>query len=109
MNLSLNVFATPQQADSPFRVVGYLPDYRIDQVNASWMTRLTDLVYFSIQPDKSGELDLGHLEQPSIEKLRQLTRKIKFDSRYVLVVGEETRDFLLWLRIKICVKTLSTS
>ena len=77
MSLSLNVFATPQQTGSPFRVVGCLPDYRIDQVNASWMTRLTDLVYFSIQPDKSGELDLGHLDQPSFEELRQLTRKNK--------------------------------
>ena len=77
MNLTLNVFATPQQPDPPFRVVGYLPDYRIDQVNSSWMNRLTDLVYFSIQPDKSGELDLDHLDQPSFEKLRQLTRKYK--------------------------------
>ena len=41
------------------------------------MTRLTDLVYFSIQPDKSGELELGHLDQPSFEELRQLTRKNK--------------------------------
>ena len=66
MNLTLNVFATPQQPDPPFRVVGYLPDYRIDQVNSSWMNRLTDLVYFSIQPDKSGELDLGHFDQKSL-------------------------------------------
>jgi chitinase len=42
--------------DHPFKIIGYLPDYRIDTLNDSVGYYTTDLIYFSIEPGPAGGL-----------------------------------------------------
>ena len=44
-----------------YRIVGYLPDYRISELDASAAKYLTDLIYFSIEPEPDGELNLSRI------------------------------------------------
>ena len=85
INPIINVFSVPPQKKPKFRVVGYLPNYRINQVNTSWLIHLTDLIYFSIEPNELGELDLGRIDQSSFKELRDITRKNKV--RFSVCVG----------------------
>src|SRR5690348_16405482 len=64
--------ADGDQKQQTVPVIGYLPDYRWGQVDASVYDWLTDLIYFSIQPKPTGELDLGHLMPDVIRQLRAL-------------------------------------
>lgn len=50
-----------KESESGFRVVGYLPDYRIENIDASIAAQLTDVIYFSIEPKPDGSLDLSRL------------------------------------------------
>jgi chitinase len=45
-----------QAPDHPFKIIGYLPDYRINSVADSTGYFATDLIYFSIEPDPAGGL-----------------------------------------------------
>jgi chitinase len=39
-----------------FRVVGYLPEYRAQQISTTWSEHLTDLILFSAAPSADGQL-----------------------------------------------------
>ncbi len=58
---------TPDQAD--FRIVGYLPDYRIMGLDLAVVDNLTDLIYFSIEPEADGSLNVSRLNSDVYFKL----------------------------------------
>ena len=70
---------------SPLRIAGYLPDYRLEQVDSAQWDGLTDLILFSAQPTAAGELDLGTLKAAPWSKL--LTWKTAHRKRLILAVG----------------------
>lgn len=62
-----------QKGMARFRVVGYLPDYRVDQIDASVGRLLTDLVFFSVAPDPHGQFASKALDAPkTVELLKRL-------------------------------------
>lgn len=61
---------------SAFRLVGYLPWYRLKTWSASHADALTDLIYFGIQPTTRGEFPANPIDRPALEKLRDLKRVI---------------------------------
>ena len=71
--------------DRPFRIVGYLPDYRISVINQSWGKHLTDIIYFSIAPKASGELDTSKLNKKTIKKLQAFAKHSK--ARILICIG----------------------
>lgn len=68
-----------------FRVVGYLPDYRAAGYDTASVRHLTDLIVFSAEPTKEGDLDLGRLKGLPWADLR--TAKTKHRVRLILCVG----------------------
>jgi chitinase len=65
-----------QVAKSPFEVVGYLPDYRINSVKADQLKGLTDLIYFSIEPSADGSLPEEPISKANLEKIVQFQRDL---------------------------------
>jgi GH18 family chitinase len=55
-----------------FRVVGYLPEYRISDIDVSAADHLTDVIFFSIEPEADGSLDLGRLTSDVYFKLNAM-------------------------------------
>lgn len=76
-----------------FRVVGYLPEYRVAAIDLGVGKYLTDLVFFSVEPGADGGIDR---RRPEPEHLARL-RKIKEQGRVslVLCVGgwERSKEF----------------
>jgi len=64
--------AITAQSAGDFLVVGYFPDYRIDSVDSSIGSRVTDLIYFSIEPEPTGELDTSRLQPEHLTKLSEI-------------------------------------
>lgn len=54
----------------PFRIVGYLPDYRVAGFDARACAALTDLIVFSSEPTAEGGLDLSRLKGVSWTELQ---------------------------------------
>jgi len=54
----------------PFRIVGYLPDYRVAGFDAKASAALTDLIVFSSEPTAEGGLDLSRLKGVSWAELQ---------------------------------------
>jgi chitinase len=79
------VGAEPPVASSPFRVVGYLPDYRMDDYNLTDAIGVTDLVAFSADPTELGEIDLTRLEKAPWARLREFKTRNRI--RLILSVG----------------------
>ena len=69
----------------PFRVVGYLPDYRASDFDPVAARGVTDLVLFSAEPTSSGGLDLSRLKGMPWAKLRDFKTSEK--ARLILCVG----------------------
>ena len=65
-------------AETPFRVVGYLPDYRIDNLDSSVGKSVTDLVYFSVEPDMKG----GLIESGSSRNRSMRSRPPRISTRH---------------------------
>ena len=75
-----------QQPASPaFRVVGYLPDYRADEIDEVVMARLTDLILFSAEVRSDGALDLSRLRAMPWERIKRL--KTLHRVRLILCIG----------------------
>ena len=74
-----------QPSNQAFRVVGYLPDYRLSEIDEGAMARLTDLILFSAEIRPDGALDLGRLRSTPWERIAQL--KAKHRVRLILCVG----------------------
>jgi GH18 family chitinase len=67
------------------RIAGYLPEYRLAQVDVESLGGLTDLILFSAEPNADGSLNMTRLESAPWEKL--LTYKTKHRVRLLLAVG----------------------
>lgn len=72
-------------AGSSFRVIGYLPDYRLGEYQLETAKHLTDLIVFSAEPAVSGELNTERLRNCPWPEL--LTFKTKHRVRLLLTIG----------------------
>ncbi|HEV3258050.1 MAG TPA: glycoside hydrolase family 18 protein [Gemmataceae bacterium] len=102
---SLLFFAVPPTASSggkdadaskqpgTFAIVAYVPDYRVEGIDASAGPMVTDLIFFSIEPEPSGALNTGRLRTTDLKKLAGLRRRHK--NRLLIAVGgwERSRGF----------------
>lgn len=64
--------ATVSAESGRFAVVGYLPDYRVAEIALTVADSVTDIVYFSIEPRATGEIDTDRLTPTALEKLQQI-------------------------------------
>lgn len=51
-----------QTTQPPFRIAGYLPDYRLERFTLGQAQHLTDLILFSAEPNANGSLNLDRLK-----------------------------------------------
>jgi chitinase len=68
-----------------FVVVGYVPDYRLASFDPAVGGLVTDLIFFSIQPKPTGELDAGRLTDKGLAKLAEARKRHK--NRLLVAVG----------------------
>lgn len=73
------------EAPATFRVVGYLPDYRLDSYDLADAIGVTDLVAFSAEPTELGEIDFTRLEKAPWAQLRDFKTRNRI--RLILGVG----------------------
>ena len=71
--------------DQPFKIIGYLPEYRVDSAFDSSGYYATDLIYFSIEPAPSGELLTERVTPSAKTKLNSY--KSRFQTRIHIAVG----------------------
>ncbi|OWK46432.1 glycoside hydrolase family 18 protein [Fimbriiglobus ruber] len=64
-----------EREPSPFRVVGYVPDYRVASYDADAAKYLTDLIYFAAEPSPSGEAGLERIKPATLNFLKQIKEK----------------------------------
>ena len=76
----------PDSGTYKFRVVGYFPDYRISEIDNSVAENLTDIIFFSIEPEPDGSLDLSRLNSDAYFKINALKNKNP-DLRVYIAVG----------------------
>lgn len=76
---------SPVPGAKEFCVAGYLPDYRVDEIDPAAAESLTDLIYFSIQPSAEGEVQAAKLSAATLEKLQSLKRRGKL--RLLVALG----------------------
>jgi chitinase len=76
---------TKGSGSESFHVVGYLPDYRTASFDAGQAKYLTDLIYFSAEPEASGELNRKRLRPEALRMLRRVKDEQKV--RLLLCVG----------------------
>jgi GH18 family chitinase len=77
--------AKADEAARPFVVVGYLPFYHVNALDAEAARHLTDLIYFSIVPKAAGDLDLRSTQPEQIRQLQTL--KDRYHFRLLIAVG----------------------
>ena len=58
----------------PFRVVGYLPEYRVATLDPAALSGVTDCVFFSLEPAPDGGLDTTRLTPAVAARLQALRR-----------------------------------
>jgi len=63
------------QKTPPFRVVGYLPEYRLPDYEAARAAPLTDLIFFSVLPAADGAFESPVLDKPATVQLLNAVRK----------------------------------
>ncbi|MEW6752112.1 MAG: glycoside hydrolase family 18 protein [Candidatus Latescibacterota bacterium] len=51
----------PSPRASGFRVVGYLPEYRLDTIDPAISRWATDLIFFGVEPTAAGQVDAARL------------------------------------------------
>lgn len=73
------------RADSSFRVVGYLPDYRLENYDLQAAKSLTDLIIFSAEPAADGSLNMARLQHCPWPKLLEF--KTRHRVRLLLTIG----------------------
>lgn len=69
-------------------VIGYFPDYR--ELDPAWAQNLTDIIYFSAEPNADGTLDASRLLEETWRSLEQL--KTDHGVRVHLSIGGWERD-----------------
>jgi GH18 family chitinase len=68
-----------------FAVVGYIPNYHVDRLEQFDLDRLTDLIFFSIEPTAEGSVDRQTLTPETLSHLQAL--KAKHGFRLLVSVG----------------------
>jgi len=68
-----------------WRVVGYLPEYRSEQIREVWFKQLTDLMLFSAEVKSNGMLDLNRVSKLPIERIVKLAKPNS--TRIILCIG----------------------
>ena len=76
------------QAGAVFRVVAYLPDYRVQALDPVALGGLSDLLFFSLEPTPAGGLDAARLT-PAIETKLQAVKRRRALHLWVTVGGWE--------------------
>jgi GH18 family chitinase len=71
--------AAESRARTTFHIVGYLPEYRMANIDVEIGQNLTDLICFSAQADAAGDLRLGPLNAQVIQKLKAIQEKHPVD------------------------------
>ncbi|SFI04223.1 glycosyl hydrolase family 18 protein [Planctomicrobium piriforme] len=78
-------FVLAVEPKPPFRIVGYLPEYRFSRFDAAYATGLTDLILFAAQPTPDGDIDLGKLKDAPWAMLKDF--KTRYHVRLILCMG----------------------
>ena len=90
--LTISASATGDEAsptnDPAFRVVGYLPDYRVDRIDPVAGRCLTDVVFFSVTPDRNGRFASKTLDSPKTVALLKGLRDEQHQKDHLCVVAE---------------------
>ena len=74
------------QAEKPaFRIVGYLPEYRLAKFNPDDAQFITDLVYFEVDPHKNGDAGLDRIKPETLKLLKGI--KAKHGTRLHICLG----------------------
>lgn len=81
----LNIAAVATDPAPPFRIAGYLPDYRAAALELDAARGLTDLFIFSSEPTATGQLDLSRLDRFPWDTLQDL--RSNHGLRLLLCVG----------------------
>ena len=89
------VQAHPQAAaksdqNAKFKIVAYLPQYRVMSLNSYIVANVTDLIFFSVSPTSDGGIDSGFLTPAMEAKLAQI--KAAYHIRLWLSVGGGDRS-----------------
>ena len=71
-------------------VVGYLPEYRIDDVNAEHLRPLTDLIYFGLTPPADVEEFSPVIPESTLTKLKEIKRVA--ECRLLICIGGWNRS-----------------
>lgn len=58
----------------PTQVIGYLPHYRSEAIDALPYERLTDLIFFSVEPRANGSIDFSDAKPAILKKLTNLAK-----------------------------------
>ncbi len=58
----------------PIQVIGYLPHYRAGVIDALPYERLTDLIFFSVEPQSDGSIDFSDAKSEILKKLTTLAK-----------------------------------
>ena len=58
----------------PTQVIGYLPHYRAGVIDALPYERLTDLIFFSVEPRVDGSIDFSDAKSGILKKLTTLAK-----------------------------------
>jgi len=67
--------AAAMDQSTSFRVVGYLPEYRVMTVNPAALEGVTDVVFFSLTPTVDGGIDCSHLTPSIVARLSEIKRR----------------------------------
>ena len=82
--------ATARGVEPQFAVVGYLPEYRVESIDAERLRAVTDLVYFGLVPSADGELPSPPVKPDVLRKLHEFKRAA--DCRLLICVGGAGRS-----------------
>ncbi len=85
--------AKADQPARPFRVIGYLPDYRLAGFEETSADFVTDIIVFSAEPEASGKLNTRRLPAEQLNRLKQIKQRTRVG--LLLCVGgwERSREF----------------
>lgn len=70
-----SVAAGEDVAPGAFRIVGYLPEYRIDTIDPAIAAKVTDIVVFSAETTEDGSIRPGRWRGEALRKVRGMKEK----------------------------------
>ena len=85
IEISIYILQGLLYSSDQFKIVGYLPDYRIEAIDISVAEHVTDLIFFSLEPTADGRLDDSRFNDNVLFKLGQI--KDAYDIRIHVALG----------------------